>query len=232
VQIEIFSDVACPWSYITQRRLIRAIETGGLEADVQLEFRAFEINPDIPKSGRGLHSHYGRRFGSGADVTGVVASDLEATARAEGLEFDASRLRVVPNTFNAHRLVSLGQDRGLGSRVLSRLFRAYFAEGIDIGDSDALVDLAREVGFTCGDIASFRFMGAGKRGVRRDLARARHLGVRDAPTTLIDRQLRIEGPQSSAVLGEILYQHRRGQNERKLLPPSPRPSAWCSGQPV
>lgn len=145
MQVEIWSDVACPWCYVGLERFERAVAETGV--DVQVEYRPFELDPTVPLDGPELEAYLARKFG---DKDRVRAAHARLTEAGEelGIDFRWKGMRR-RNTFDAHRLLNwtlhtLGADR---QRALKRrLLVAHFTEGLDVADRDVLRDLAAEVG--------------------------------------------------------------------------------------
>ena len=141
MKIEIWSDVVCPWCYIGKRRLERALGQFEHADEVEISWRSFQLNPDTPPGTAVPTMDYlASRFGPQAkDMTGRVAG----LAAAEGLDFDFDGALTV-NTLDAHRLLHLAADLGLGDEAKERLLRAHFTEGADLSDHETLTRLLGE----------------------------------------------------------------------------------------
>lgn len=203
MQIEIFSDVACPWGYIVLGRLERAIYDLALDGDVTVEFRSFQLNPHLPSKGRPLSEHFLEKFGVGMDID-AMGRQIESTARAEGLPFRLDSIANVPNTFDAHRLVKLSAPCGAQSEVLVRLAQAYFHDGADIGSLDVLLEIGRAADLSGEALNEFERRCGGSAEVVADRALAQSLGIASAPTVVVDRVLRLEGTRSRRAMIELL----------------------------
>ncbi|MBF8187549.1 DsbA family oxidoreductase [Nonomuraea sp. K274] len=184
MKVEIFSDVVCPWCYIGHVRFARAAERfrakgGHLEVTV----RPFQLNPDAPVEAEPLIPALERKFGP--DARQMTERVIEA-ATSEGLEMDYDKA-VSSNTFEAHRLIEVAARQGLGTEMTERLFRAYFSEGLNVGDAQVLGRLAAEAGVQDG--------GEGAESVREQLARARALGVTGVPLFLFEEKFAVSGAQ-------------------------------------
>jgi predicted DsbA family dithiol-disulfide isomerase len=192
VKIEIWSDVVCPWCYIGKRRLEHALNEFEHADEVEITWRSFQLNPDTPKGTAVPTMEYlARRFGPQSKaMTGQVAE----LARAEGLDFDFDAALTV-NTLDAHRLLHLANDLGIGDAAKERLLRAHFTEGADLSDRDTLVALLSEVGAepdrARAVLASREYADA----VRDDFEEADRLGANGVPFFVIDRKYGISGAQ-------------------------------------
>ena len=145
LQIEIVSDVICPWCYIGKRRLEKALSLVGDGISPTLTWRPFQLNPDMPEGGMPRAEYRKRKFGSverGAQLDARVAAE----GRGEGIDFAFERIVRTPNTSAAHQLIELAQREGKGQGVVDALFRAYFEEAKDIGDVAVLQSIAEASG--------------------------------------------------------------------------------------
>ncbi len=144
VKLDIISDPICPWCFIGKTLLDRALEARPDHPFV-IEWHPFQLNPDMPVEGMERRAYLEAKFGGaeGADKTyGAIADH----AKEAGVEIDFDAITRTPNTFNAHRLIHWAQLEGRQTAVVSRLFKAYFQEGRDIGNADVLADIADGVG--------------------------------------------------------------------------------------
>ncbi|WP_067175848.1 DsbA family oxidoreductase [Microtetraspora niveoalba] len=196
MKIEIFSDVACPWCYIGHVRLAKAVEL--FDGDVEVVHRPFQLAPDAVSDGQPLPAALARKFGGPAQVAQITRRVSQAAAE-DGLEFDFERA-IQANTFEAHRLIWLARREGRGAEAVERLFRAYFEEGLDVGDAATLAKLAAELGVTD--------TGEGADEVRAELARARDLGISGVPLFLFEGQFAVSGAQPVETLVAALQEVR------------------------
>jgi len=192
MQIEIWSDVVCPWCYIGKRRLERALGEFEHADEVEVTWRSFQLNPDAPAQAVPTLDYLAQRFGPQAQaMTGRVAE----MGQGEGLNLDfASSLTV--NTLEAHRMLHLAADLGIGDAAKERLLRAHFSEGADVSDPDTLTRLMTEAG---ADEARVREVLAGTEyadEVQADIDLARRLGANGVPFFVIDRTYGISGAQA------------------------------------
>ena len=132
LQIEIFSDIVCPWCYIGKRRFERA-HTARPHTGLAVTWRAFQLNPEMPADGIDRQRYLELKFGGG-DQAGQVYHRIAAAGAEEGIDFAFDRIRRTPNTVNAHRLVRWARQQDRQDEVVESLFQAYFLEGLDIGE--------------------------------------------------------------------------------------------------
>jgi predicted DsbA family dithiol-disulfide isomerase len=142
MNIEVASDVICPWCYIGKRRLEKALKLLDGEVDVRISWLPFQLNPSMPKEGMPRAEYRKAKFGS-LERSRSLDARVIAEGRSEEIEFAFDRIERTPNTMEAHKLIGLAQDQ---SRVVNALFRAYFEEAKDIGDPEVLADIAAQCG--------------------------------------------------------------------------------------
>jgi predicted DsbA family dithiol-disulfide isomerase len=197
MQIDIVSDVICPWCFIGKRRLERAL---ALRPDLPatLSWRAFELNPDMPSAGISRELYLAAKFSgslSGSRAAGRSHAAVCAAGRIEGIDFAFERIRRTPNTLRAHRLIRLAASEGCADEMVEALFRAYFVEGLDIGDIETLAAIAPRVGLDAEESHGYLIGEAGTNEVRAEEHRARRLGIHAVPCFVLDRGYAISGAQ-------------------------------------
>ncbi|TXD37500.1 DsbA family oxidoreductase [Lujinxingia vulgaris] len=205
--IEIWSDVVCPWCYIGKRRFERALsdfQNAHPELDVEIAWRSFELDPNAPQQRtEPMVEHLAKKYGMSVARAREIQAQVSDAAGEEGLSFDLDAAKS-GNTFNAHRLIHLAQNKGLGDAMKERFLEAYFTEGKPIGDPDMLIALAEEVGLSRGEAERALHDEATSRAVRDDEALASELGIRGVPFFVIDRRVGISGAQPPATFLQVL----------------------------
>jgi predicted DsbA family dithiol-disulfide isomerase len=207
VEVEIWSDIACPWCYIGKRRFEAALAEFEHADDVRVTWRSFELDPAAPAERTGNRTEgLARKYGLTLERAEEIQNHIAETASDEGLHFRFDIARS-GTTFDAHRLVHLAGEHALGDAMKERLLHAYFTEGKLMSDSETLVALAIEVGL---DEPEVREMLAGERfagEVRLDEQMAAGFGIHSVPTFVIDRAMGAAGAQPAEVMLAFL---RRG----------------------
>ena len=207
MQVEIWSDVVCPWCYIGKRRFEAALASFAHADAVEVVWRSFELDPGAPAERTGDYaSRLARKYGMSHERAMASLHHMTDVAAEDGLELDFARTRA-GNTFDAHRVIHLALEQGgpaLQGAVKERLLRAYFSEGEPIGDRDSLVRLAASAGL---DAAGVKQMLGGDDfadHVRADESFAEELDITGVPFFLIDRKFAIPGAQSVEVFARAL----------------------------
>ncbi len=204
MDVEIWSDIACPWCYIGKRRFEAALAQFEHGDDVRVTWRSFELDPSAPSEHPGDRAvRLAEKYGMTVERAREMQQAMTATAAEEGVDFrfDVSRSG---KTFDAHRIVHLAADHGLQDAMKERLLRAYFTEGRLMSDPDTLVELAVEVGLA-EDEAREALAGDRYAEQVRDEERTAHeLGISAVPTFVIDRELGVSGAHPPEVLLRLL----------------------------
>ncbi len=197
MQVEIFSDVVCPWCAVGKRRFEAALARFEHADEIDVVWRAYELDPNAPAQREGDYAErLARKYGMSRDQAEAANARLTALAAADGLDFHFERVRP-GNTLDAHRLLHYAREAGPGLQdaLKERLFLAYFTEGAAIGEPETLVRLATEVGLdpvVCTEILdSDRYTEA----VRADEREASELDVTGVPFFVVDAKFGIPGAQ-------------------------------------
>lgn len=221
MDVEIWSDIVCPWCYIGKRRFEAALDELPDAHEVSVRYRSFELDP-----GRASHPEepldrmLARKYGVSADQAAAMNERVTRVAAEVGLTYHLDRA-LPGNTFDAHRLTHLAAEASRQAAVVERLQAGYFTEGAAIADHEVLTGLAVEAGL---DEPAVRETLAGDRfadAVRADESLARQLGITGVPFFVIDRRLGVSGAQPAEVLIGALQQARITRPEAAAPHPAP-----------
>lgn len=214
VHVEVFSDVVCPWCLIGRARLERAVaaftaEPGAPAVDVT--YRSFLLEPDAPRDrDDAMADHLVEHMGVGPDVVERMMARVAGIAAAEGLDVDLARVRAI-SSFDAHRVLRLAHDRGLGRPVKEALMRAHFVDARHLGRPDELTEVAAAAGLDAAEVAEVLADGAYADAVAADVAAAAAAGVSGVPHFRFTgpgvpagEVLEVGGAQEAAVLRAVL----------------------------
>jgi predicted DsbA family dithiol-disulfide isomerase len=227
LKVEIWSDVACPWCHIGKRRFEAALARFESRDTVEVVWKAFELDPGArPADGPGGYAErLARKYGTTAAGAQSMLDTMTARAAEEGLEFHFERAQH-PNTFDAHRLIHRGAQRGVQDAVQERLLLAYFTEGEQVSDSETLVRLGAEAGLDADEVRSVLESGAYGDDVRADEAEAAALGISAVPFFVVDRKYGVSGAQPADVLLEVL-QRAEAESQPLTLVGAGDPADGC-----
>jgi predicted DsbA family dithiol-disulfide isomerase len=219
VEIEIYSDVVCPWCYLGKRRLEAALAASPLADDVVLRWRAFQLDPATPREGRPLISWLGPKFGA-EDRARQTWARVTPLGAAEGIRFDFERA-VIANTFDAHRLlwfadqpatVIFGATADTQPELAEALHRAHFTEGLDIGAYEVLTSVAASVGLDEYRVRDLLATTEGTADVRAQMAQAQDLGITSVPTFIFAGKYAVTGAQDASTLAKVLAEVARREH--------------------
>ena len=206
IALDVVSDVMCPWCYIGKRRLERAVAAMATTA-VEIRWRPFQLDPNIPQGGMAREDYLARKFNSAEEIREIQAPVIAAGA-LEGIEFRFDLIRRSPNTLDAHRLLSWSHAEGRQGAVVERLFQLYFLEGADVGDRDVLVSAAHDCGIGAGVVAELLASDAERDRVEGEIAQAARMGVTGVPTFIIGGRYAVVGAQDARFIAGAIARVR------------------------
>jgi predicted DsbA family dithiol-disulfide isomerase len=202
LSIEVVHDLVCPWCYLGTRRLMRTIRRRP-DLMVELTWRPFLLNPDMPRLGMVRSDYVARKFG-GEDRARRLYNSIAEIGRAEGVQFRFDRIRRTPSSVDAHRLVRWAARFGRADGVVEALFAAHFVDGRDIGEISVLVAIATSCGLVPASARSMLMSNAEVDGVHADNLRAHRLGINGVPCFVIGGRHAIAGAQEPEVIERLL----------------------------
>jgi predicted DsbA family dithiol-disulfide isomerase len=195
VQVEVWSDVVCPWCYIGKRRLEKALAGFEHADEVEVVWRSFQLDPSYPKGVRQpVFEALSEKVGGSLSQVRAMTDRVKALAAEEGLEYDFEHSTMV-NTFDAHRLTHLAKAHGLGPQMHERLMRAQLIEGETLDDTDTLVRLSGEVGVPADEVRRVLAGDDFTKDVEQDIREAAMLGATGVPFFVLDRAYGLSGAQ-------------------------------------
>ncbi len=211
--IDVVSDVVCPWCYIGKRHLEdaltqwRAGSDTAKNIDVVVRWHPFQLNPDLPSAGIDRKSYLEEKFGGKARAAEIYAR-VGAAGNDAGLALNFDGIEKQPNTLAAHALIAYAQhaDPTRADALIERLFRAYFVDGVFIGDVDALVQLATDCGY---DVDATRAVITDPKALEQIAAQdasIRAQGISGVPFFIFNNQRSLSGAQPAAVIRQAIEQ--------------------------
>lgn len=218
LQIDIVSDLVSPWCYLGMRRMEQALARLRGASEPEINWRPFQINPDLPKSGIEVDRYLATVFGS-PEKGRAALEEVASAAEQDGIRFDFARVPCVPNTMDAHRLILMAADDGRGREVTDRLFRGFFEEGLDIGRAEVLAELGRDAGMDGDSVVECLAGDRYRNAVRVTESRARSVGLVGVPSFVVNKRLAVTGVHEPEILLSVV--------EKALfsgLPEDPDPS--------
>ena len=177
--------------------------------DVEVTWRSFELEPNLPETDGDFVQHLADKFGTSRAEAQAKLDAMTELAAADGLDlrFDLTRRG---KTFDAHRLVHLGAHHGIQDTVKERFMRAYHSEGEPIASHEVLQRLAVQAGLEADEVADVLAGDRYAAEVREDERVARTLGIGGVPFFVVDRKYGASGAQPAEALAEMLRQAQSG----------------------
>jgi predicted DsbA family dithiol-disulfide isomerase len=203
LKIDIYSDVICPWCYLGESRLKKALESLPKTTKVDINYLPYELNPATAEAGVDRKKYLEAKYGSR-----IKESDqrLKTLGQAMGIEYNFEKAERIPNTLKAHRLIWLAGQKGLQEKAVTGLFKAYFTDGIDIGDDHELASVASEWGMDHAEVLQFLKSGKGMEEVRALEEKAYNLEITGVPFFIFNEKAAVSGAQEVETFIDVLRQ--------------------------
>lgn len=216
ITVDVVSDVVCPWCFIGQKRLDKAIAAAS-DVDVRVSWRPFQLDPTIPPGGMDRRQYMLGKFGSEERIQQIHAR-IEPLGEAEGIHFAFGAIKVAANTLDAHRVIrwagAAGED--VQNRLVRRLFQLNFEEGANIGDNAVLVKAADEAGMDASVVETLLPTDADVEAVRNEIATASRMGITGVPCFLLEGKYAVMGAQDADTLADAIRQVARAKARGEL----------------
>jgi predicted DsbA family dithiol-disulfide isomerase len=205
MRVDIWSDVICPWCYVGKARFEKALDRFAHRDEVEVVYHAFELDPSAPRGQRESNlAMLSKKFGKSPAEALAMDEQVGSLARAEGLGFDSAR--PVGNTFDVHRVLHLGLDRGGQPALVGAVNAAYFAQARDIFDPDVLTEVAAGAGLDAAEVGKVLDGDDYADAVRQDESQARQLGIGGVPFFVFDMAIGASGAQPTELFTSALAQ--------------------------
>lgn len=215
ITVDVVSDVVCPWCFIGQKRLDKAIAASGVE--VHVHWRPFQLDPTIPPEGKDRRDYMLGKFGS-EDRIREIHARIQPLGAAEGIAFDFDAIKVAPNTLDAHRVIrwagAAGED--VQNRLVRRLFQLNFEQGKNLGDHAVLIEAAREAGMDAAIVETLLPTDSDVEAVRTEIATASRMGVTGVPCFLLEGKYAVMGAQDADTLADAIGQVAAAKSRGEL----------------
>jgi predicted DsbA family dithiol-disulfide isomerase len=208
LQIDVVSDVVCPWCFIGKRRLEKAL---ALTPDVPVEvhWRPYFLNDWIPRGGISREEYLTTKFGSPERYVGI-AKRVSMAAAQEGLVYDSSKMKRQPNTLDCHRLIRWAAARGLAAAMKQKLMDLYFTEGGDLSDRETLVQAAAAIGLDANEVRAKLASEDDVEQVESEALSAKEAGIDGVPCFIFGGQFAVSGAQAPEALAEMIRRAAKG----------------------
>ena len=204
LQVDIVSDVVCPWCIIGYKQLQKALGSMAGQFDVTLRWHPFELNPRMPQDGQNLREHIFEKYGSSAEQSRAAKERLVTLGNSLGFTFDYfDEMRMV-NTFRAHQLLHWAGEQGRQTELKLELFDAFFSFRQDVSDVQVLAAAAGRVGLSETEAQAVAEDGRYAQAVREEQQIWLDKEVHAVPTFLFNQKYMIPGAQEAETFVRVL----------------------------
>lgn len=204
MKIEIWSDFACPYCYIGEKKLEKALKELDKQQDVEFSFKSYQLNTDaIKREGEDLSALIAKKYSIPYESAKNQIDNITQTAAELGLDYRFD-IQIQNNTSLAHQATKYAKKQGLEKQFVDRFFKAYFEEGSDIGDMDTILKLSSEIGLDSIQLKKTLEEKTFLQEVDKDQNKAMGLGIQGVPFFIIDSKETISGAQSVDHFKEVL----------------------------
>ena len=215
IQIDIISDVMCPWCAIGYASLNKALAS---LADIQarIVWHPFELNPQMPEGGQNLREHLAQKYGSTEEQSRAIRERITSTGAELGFEFNFTDEQRIVNTFQAHQLLTWAAELSespdwpddLQTQLKLALFSAYFRDGRNVSQVEELCAIAADVGLDSAQAAEILQSQSYADEVRSEQQQWQQMGIQSVPAVILQNKYLISGGQPVEVFMDALQKVR------------------------
>jgi len=196
MNVEIWSDVMCPFCYIGKKHFEAALAQLDFKDQINVTWKSFQLDPTLPTAGTDTSTaeYLEKRKGLPRAQIDAMLAHLKQSGAQAGITFNQDKA-IPANTFRAHRLIHFAQQQGKGNEMEEALFQAHFTDGKNVGDPEVLAALAESIGLDKKEVLDFLQTGAATEAVNKDIQEAQQLGISGVPFFVLDRKYAVSGAQ-------------------------------------
>ena len=197
MNVEIWSDVMCPFCYIGKRKFENALVQFPHKNNINIIWKSFQLDPTtITDPNLNTIEHLAYKKGWSKEQAEQTTAHVTNIAKQVGLDFHFEKA-VVANSFDAHRLSHLAKKYGKQNELEEQLFKAYFTDGKNTADHNTLTEIGKAAGLAESEIANVLNSDLYAEEVHEDIEQAQQVGVRGVPFFMIDSKYAVSGAQES-----------------------------------
>lgn len=202
VQMDIVSDVMCPWCIVGFRQLEQALSDVGVGAYVR--WHPFELNPQMPAEGQNLREHIAEKYGASPEQSAQNREHLRQMGASLGIDFNFGDDSRIVNTFKAHQLLDWAQEAGKQHPLKMALFDAHFSDQQDVSDTDVLLNVAASIGLDKEQARTVLETGSHAEQTRARQQFWTSRGISGVPSMVFDGRYMLTGAQGAETYAEML----------------------------
>ncbi len=204
MRIDVWADVVCPYCYLGACELKKALSLFDHSEETEIFWHSFELNPEAGAEPKDLASHLATMHQRSLDEISTQMDEIARRAAEHGIDFNRDAL--ICSSTDAHRLIKFAEEKGRGEQMRSRLFKAFFTDGLALSDTETLLSLADEVGLDSDEVRSVLAGLDYLEQVRSELSYAIEVGIAGVPAFVVNNQYLITGVQEADTFVEALDQ--------------------------
>ncbi len=202
LQIDIVSDVACPWCYIGKKHLEKALENFDSQP-VEITWHPFQLDPTIPAEGLDKEEYFINKFGSKERIEPMFQRVVGVGEQA-GIKFDFEKMPKAINTIPLHKMLHIAREEGTQIELEEKFFKAYFTDGIDFSEKEQLIAFMEGFGWNREKTESILANEEITYHVTQEIRHFQNLGVSGVPFFILNNKYAISGAQPTSVFLETL----------------------------
>ena len=204
ISVDVISDVVCPWCFIGQKRLKKAIAVVP-GVDVTVHWRPYQLDSTIPPEGLDRKQYMVAKFG-GEDRLKQAHTQMLEAARDDDIAFALGDIKISPNTLDAHRVIRWagGAETDRQDEVVTELFSAFFEQGRNVGDHEVLIDVAGKAGMDSAIVETLLATDSDREAVRAEIETAQRMGITGVPCFLLESRYAVVGAQDAELLADAI----------------------------
>jgi predicted DsbA family dithiol-disulfide isomerase len=203
LQIDIVSDVACPWCYIGKKHLEKALERFDNQP-VEITWHPFQLDPMIPALGVSRDEYFAKKFGNIDQIEQIFHRVTEVGEKA-GIAFNFDKMPKVVNTIPLHKMLYVARAEGTQFDLEERFFKAYFTDGVDFSEREQLIAFMEDFGWNREKTEGILVNEEITYHVTQEIKHFQNLGVSGVPFFILNNKYGISGAQPTSVFLDTLY---------------------------
>ncbi|QQK79255.1 DsbA family oxidoreductase [Salicibibacter cibi] len=216
MNVEIWSDIACPFCFIGKRKFEDGLQQFSHRGDVNVTFKSFQLDPNADTEQTQTNAEMlAGKYGMSMEKANEMTQQVTDQAKEVGLDYNLES-SVLTNTKDAHRLSHFAKEEGKMEEMMERLLMAYFTEGKHVGDHETLVTLAEEVGIEGEAVRAMLDSDRYEDIVREEMQEGTDIGVQGVPFFVFNRKYAISGAQPAHAFLEVLEKVQEEESENKI----------------
>lgn len=217
MKIEIWSDILCPFCYIGKRKFELALEKFPNKAQVQIEWKSFQLDANMEAQPAGsIDTYLAERKGFSIEQAKQLNQQVTSLAAEVGLRYQFD-IAIPNNSLLAHRLLHFAKQQGKQNEMKERLLQAYFTKGENIGDIETLSSIAASLGLDKEEVKSILTSDAYENEVQLDQYHAQQIGVGGVPFFVFNNKYAVSGAQAPETFTEVLEKVWKEEQEEPSL---------------